>query len=1035
MSPHEGTPPLPRPDGRGLSAMAVRRPTATLMAALMVVTLGLVAASRLAVDLIPDVDFPSVTVFAPYEGAGSLEIESLIVEPLEDAVASVPGLTELSSTARDGAGLIRLQFDADVDIMVALNDVRVQVERARGRMPDDLEPPQVFRFDPSQLPIMWVGISGDQDLREITRIARDDIKPQLSRVKGVAAVDIDGMLTREARVEISLPKMLDLEIPIDRVATALAQDNIDVTGGKVREGGREVSVRTVSRKDTAAELLKTPIGMRGDRLVRVGDVANIVDAASDPTSLTRIEGKTALRLSVRKGSGENTIAVAQRLRKRIKELNEEFPNVYLRTVWDTSVFIDRAVSGAQSAALIGGLLAFAMLLLFLKSFRATLLVAIAIPVSVLVSFIAMDALGSTLNLMTLGGIALAVGMLVDNAIVVLEAIVHHLERGKAGREAAIAGAQDIGLAVAASTATTLVIFLPVLFLGSIQRVIYGQMALVVVASLIASLVVSLTLVPAFAGRFFAEGGVEAGVGQSGRVLNALERGYGRLLSAVLARRFSTLALLLGIALASGAMIPRVQTELSPQPDQGQVEIRIQLPVGTPIEETDAVASQVVEVAKQVVPEADRIYTNVGSPGWWSSATSEVGRVSVTLPTKDKRPRSSEEVTKALRDALPEVPGATFGVRTSGGFFLLRMLQGGGEDRLTVGVYGENLDDMQDVGIALTEKMKAIPGISDATEPKLRGRNELRVRIDPNKAGAYGLSSEELGRQIETYVRGRRVTSLRTRVEEVPVIVRLAEEDRESIDQLARALVYAPQTGGAVPLGEIATLTVEEGPILIQRTDGSRVLWIGSQTEGRPIGDIAEDVRAAIKTLEIPKGVRVGLTGEAADDDNLMGSLTFGAILALLLVFMVMAAQFESLVLPLIVMGAVPFAGVGALILFGLHGTTLNLYSFMGLIVLVGIAVNNAIVLVDTANQMVQEGMHPTEAIREACLRRLRPIFMTTATTLLGLLPVALSQADGAELQGPLARVVVCGLLSSTAVTLLLIPILYTLVMERGRRSR
>lgn len=1014
------------PGARSLSGMAVRRPVATLMGVLIASTLGAVGAMRLPVDLLPAFELPSVTIFAPYPGVGSLEVESLVVEPIEEAVSTVPGLTTLGATAREGAGVVTLTFAHGTNLFEAMNDVRVAVERARGNLPDDLEPPQVFRFDPNQFPILFISVTADADLREVTRIARDELKPRLSRVPGVAAVDLRGAFEREVRVELLASRLFDLGIPIAQVERAIRAENIDVSAGKVRDAGKEVGLRTAAAKRTAEELLGIPVASKDGQVIHLGDVARVVDGTAEIDSVVRVGGKAGLRLGIRKGPDENTIAVAERVHEALEEIRRDFPEVEIDVILDQSTFIQRAVDGAKNAAIIGGLLAIAMLLIFLRSFRATLLVGVAIPVSVLVTFAVMDRAGVSLNLMSLGGIALGVGMLVDNAVVVLESIVNQTERGRRGAEAALAGAREVGLAVAASTATTLVIFTPVLFLEGINRVVYGQLALVVASALVASLVVSLTVVPAFAGRLFAAGAVPTDPGSLMRRLNAA---YARLLRAALDQPASALVLLLGVALAALSLLSRVQTELMPTPDEGRVQINIELPVGTPLEETDALARRVSVLAAEVVPEAELIFTSVGSPGWWSSRTTETASVSVRLLPLEARPRPTEAVAKALREAMPKVPGARIGVRPDGGFFLLGFLRGGGgEDRLEVKVRGTDLEAMSRYAAEVAAAMREVPGVVDVREPQLRGRAEVVIRADPEKAGALGLSAEDLGRSLETYVRGRRVSRLRTVVEDVPVVLRLAEEDRARIDQVRQLLVRAPATGEPVQISEVATFSLEEGPIVISRDEGARVLWIGAEVEGRPLGEAAADVQARIQGLPAPPGVRATLGGEAASQDDLFRSLLFGGILALLLVYMVMAAQFESLLLPLLVMGAVPFAGVGVLVLFGAHLSTLNLYSFMGMIVLVGIAVNNAIVLVDYARQLrLEQGLSARAAIEEASRRRLRPILMTTTTTLLGLLPVALSQAEGAELQGPLARVVVSGLFTSTVVTLVLVPVLYALV--------
>ncbi len=1017
--------------GGGLVGAAVRRPVATLMLTGMIVTLGLVGLSRLSVDLLPEFEFPSVTVFAPYDGVGPAEIESLVLEPLEDAVASLPGLDRMYSRAREGSGVLFLNYVQGHDLAEAMNDVRVAVERARDRLPQDLPPPSVFRFDPTQFPILFLSIAGDADLREITRAARDDIKPRLARVEGAAAIDTRGFWEREVRIELLAQKMVDLGIPIGDVERALVAENLDVAGGKVLEKGREVGLRTVATKRKPEELLDVPVSVKGGRVIRLSEIARIVDGTAELMNISRVDGRAAVRLGLRKGDGENTITVAEAGRVEAERIAADFPQLEIKPALDQSVFIKRAVNGATQAALLGGLLAIAVLLMFLRSFRATLLVAMSIPVSVMAAFFVMEQMGVTLNLMTLGGLALGVGMLVDNAVVVLEAIFSRLQSGMRGEQAALTGGRDVALAVAASTATTLIIFLPVLFLDGINRILYGQLALVVVVSLLASLLVSLTLVPTFGGRLFARG-----LNLSrGPLMGAVQRGYDRLIARALRQRFATVAGLLGLGLAAFSFVGQVKTELMPEPDQGEVVVNVDMPVGTPIEVTDVVARQIEDLMREVVPEHLRMSTTVGPRGWWSSSTGETCSVQVELPAAGVRPRSTEAVIGALKKKLPKIPGAHIGVRPGGGFFMLRMIRGGsGEDKLNIQVRGTELASMASFAEEVEKAVKDIPGVEDLRMPRLQGRDEIAVHVDADKAAQLGLSAQRLGTALETYVRGRRVTILKTVEEDIPVVLRLAPEDRERASQLGDLLVYAPATGEPVPVREVATFERQEGPLVIQREEGLRTMDLGASVVGRPLGPVAEEVRAAIAALEAPKGVRAILSGEASEQDEMMGKLLFGALLALLLVYMVMAAQFESLLQPLLVMGAVPYAGVGVLVLFGLGGATLNLYSFLGIVVLIGIGVNNAIVLVDTIGRMRrEEALSVREAVIAGAGRRLRPILMTSLTTMLGLLPVALSQAEGSELQGPLARVVVAGLLTSTAVSLLWVPVLYDLV--EGWRER
>ncbi len=1009
----------------GPIAAAVRRPVATTMLAAIIAVVGLIAAYRLPVDLLPEVVFPTVSVYAPYPGVGAEEMEALVLEPLEDAVATVPGLRHLNSRTSEGSAVLWLEFSWDTDLAVALDDVRVAVERARSNIPDDIEAPQVFRFNPNQFPIVFLQIGGD-DLFEVTRIVRDEIRPRIARLEGVAAVDLRGSLEREVRLELDLARMLDLQVTPDDVARAVASHAVDVSGGKVLRGGSEVGLRTLAKHRTLDDLRRTVVANKNGTEVRVADIADVVLSPVEAQNIVESRGRPAMRVGARKIDGENTIEVAARVRAEADRLALDYPQLDFAISLDQSRFIEDSLNGAKQAALVGALFALAVLLLFLRSFRATLLVGISIPTSVLAAFLLMDRAGFSLNLMTLGGLALGVGMLVDNAVVVLEAIFVRLKQGESGRVAAVRGAREVGLAVLASTATTLVIFIPVLFLEGNQRILYGELAMVVSVALAASLLLSLTVVPALAGQLYTK---SSRIADGGAVVGRLERWLDAVLQRALHAPGSTLVIAAALFLGALSLWPQIQTEYMPAPEADEIRISVELPIGTPIETTAAASARIAAAAESLIPEAVRVSTTVGPSGWWSSRTGEVANISIELPPKQERPRETLSIVGMLRKKLPRLPGVQVGVRPGGGFFLLRMIRGGsGEDSLSVEVRGDDLDDMFAYADQVKAALESVAGIKDVIIPRRNGRDELGVRVNESRAVELGLYPADVGAAVETYVRGRRVGTLQTKLEDLPVVVRLTEADRKDPGKLKDLLIYAPAEQGVVPLSDLAQLEEREGPISIERAEGYRRVGIGASVEGRAVGEVADEARAKIAALKAPKGVFVTFTGEAEKADELSGALLFGGLFALMLVFMVMAAQFESLVLPMSVMGAVPFAGIGVVLLFGSGLSTFNTYSFLGIVVLVGLSVNNAIVLVDAAARLqIERGLDAIDAARAAARRRLRPILMTSTTTLLGLLPVAVSTEEGAELQGPLARVVVAGLLTSTVVSLVVVPVLYSVL--------
>lgn len=1026
-----------------LPERAVSRPVTTAMVYIAVVVLGAVSLSRLSIDLLPQIDFPSISVFTQYEGVGPEEIETLITRPIEEAVSTVQGLERVESFSAEGRARVALRFAWGTSLDTALNDVRAAIEQVRDTLPEEAETPVVFKFDLSSFPVMYLTLSGEMEPWRLRQLAEDVIKYRLERIDGVAAAEIRGGQQREIQVDLRGGRLSAYGITAAQVAEALRRENINLPAGDVRERDQEVIVRTLGEFQDVDQMRQVVVTMRKGRPVRVGDLGEVRDGIEEPTNIVSVDGRPGIRIAVSKLSGANTVDVAARVRREVEAINREMPHIELRARFDTSEYIRDSISNVEQGLLYGALLAVLVLLVFLRSLRATAIVAAAIPIAVVGTFALMYLGGFTLNMITFGGLALGLGMLVDSAIVILENIERHRARGLSPKDSAIKGSGEVATAIVASTMTTLCIFLPVIFVEGFAGIFFQQMAFVVSFALLASLSAALTLVPVLASRGKAapkgdekkEGRLARAVGER---FERLEWWYSRQLERALRwpkTVFGVALALLGLALFLARF---VGVELMPQGDQGEVRISAEMPVNTPLERTAEVMSRVDRLVRAEVPETDVTMWVAGPGGFWSESGGNAASMRIGLVDISKRERSSDDVAAALRPRLNQIPGLKARAYPGEGFWLFRLLRGG-EDRLSVDIQGYDLEDASRLAQRVSRVMESVPGVVGVDIDREEGAEEAVVRIDADRAADLGLSVGEVGDAVSTYVLGKAATYYREGGDEFKVLVRLREEDRRMAYQLD-GLPLITQSGERVLLGDVAYIDRRVAPVAIRRLNQRRIVTVSGNLEGRDLGSVIEDLRPRLDELRrepgtVPEGFTLSFGGEYEEQQKTFSQLVIGMVLALLLVYMVMASLFESLVHPLVMLLTIPFAAIGVVLTLLLTGTTFNVYSFLGSIVLIGVVVNNAIVLVDYINLMRRDhGLPLTEAVVEAGRRRLRPILMTSLTTSLALVPVALGLKEGGEMQAPLARVVVGGLLTSALITLILIPTLYTTI-ERWRERR
>lgn len=1019
--------------------LAIERPVTMFMLSFVVVLLGAISLTRLPVDLMPDVSFPSITVRVTYQGVGPLEMEELITRPIEQAVSAVAGLDQVNSTSSEGNSTVRLNFTWGTDLNEAADEVRSRIDRVRGRLPEDADPPTIFKFDSTSFPIMGVGVEGNFDPVTLREMAQNDLSPRLERVAGVAAVSVDGGLRRQIRVDLSREKITALNLPVDRVVNILRTENQNIPLGEVFEADRMFLLRSPGQFTNIDEIRNLVVMTKDGVPVYLRDIAEVRDTTEDRRSFTRINGNPGIRMRVTKQSGTNTVQIAEGVRAEIERINREIPGVTLQVLDDQSVYIQRSIGSVQEHALVGSLLVILVIFAFLRDIRSTIIICTSIPISVVGTFALLYFGGYTLNTLTFGGLALGIGMIVDAAIVVLENTYRHLEMGKDGMTAAIEGAEEVWSAILASTLTHIAVFVPMLFLTGVSSIMFGQLAAVVSFSLAMSLFVAVTIVPVLCSRLLrlappAEsrtGPIGVMFRWSERALAGLDAAYARALHASLQHRPTVFAVGLVMFVAAIVLLGRVGFELQPTTDEGEVTIDAELAVGTRIETTEEVLIRLEETIRQSTPEATMLITQAGGGGGggWGNSSTNRGSITVRLTPKDQRARASDQVAMDLRRQLSGLPGVIIRTRASGGQMMMMRGGGGGDgSRLSVEIRGHELDQAKTVAQDLKSILDTTQGIADARLGRDEGRPELAVNVDRDKAAVLGMTVTGVANTIRTNVAGTQAAMFREAGNEYPIVVRLRESDRDEISSVGDVLLSTP-SGRVLPAKNVMVVNRDTGPTQIDRKNQERITRVNSEVEVT-LSEAVANVQARLPELNIPKDFEISFGQEVEDQTRSFRELQLVLILAIVLVYTVMASQYESLRDPFIIMFSIPLAAIGVVGALLLTNTPFSMQAYIGVIMLAGIVVSNAILLVDYANTLRRRDKLPLrQAIEQAGHHRLRPILMTSICTALGLVPMALGIGEGAELQAPLARVVIGGLLTSTLITLVFVPAMYTLFEE------
>ncbi len=1007
-----------------LSDTAIKRPVTTTMLVLLVVLLGIVSFSRINIDLFPDITYPGAAIIVQYSGVGPEEIENMVTRPIESAVSTVTNIKTLTSTSTKGSSQIVAEFNWGTDMDAVTMDLRENIDMIEGMLPDDVDDPIIVKFDPSMMPIMQSGVTSDMDLATLKTLIEDRVSPRLERLEGVASVGLVGGLEREILVSLNKNKLNNYQIDFSSVTNTLMAENLNMSGGNVARGSDNLLVRVTGKFKSIDEIRGVEIPTATGATVPLSDIAEVKDTYKEVQNMTRLNGKSSIGLTIQKQTDANTVTVSRLVNEEIDKLEKEINgNLEIIPIMDQAEYIEDAIGNVSTSAIYGGILAILVLFIFLRNIRSTLIIGTAIPVSVITTFLLLYFNDLTLNMMTLGGLALGVGMLVDNSIVVLENIYRYRADGLSRIEAAHRGSQEVGMAIMASTFTTVIVFLPVFFVEGMASQLFRELSLTVAFSLLASLVVSLTLIPVMASKILkVKRNREVDSGKGRRSSGKIKSFYRSTLDWSLSHRWVVIVILIAAFVVSISLSPFIGTEFIPQSDMGQINITAELPLGTSLERTDQVARQIEDVVTDI-PEVKNVLVNIGSSGQMGMGgiNTETASFFVQLVELDKRTRSTHEITEDLRERLL-IPGTEIDIGAQD-----MMSMGGSQKPISIKVKGDDLNVLERLAQEIGSEIEAVEGVREVEDTLSEGRPEMQVEINRTLASKYGLRVSQIGRAINTAIGGTVATRYEIGGEEYDINVKLAEKDIDSQDQVKQLLLSSP-VGAMIPLEDIASFKVEEGPKEILRENQVRYARISAALYGRSLGEVMEEIRTKLdENIQLPSGYELAYGGEFEQMQDSFTSLAFAFLLALVLVYMVMASQFESLLHPFVIMFTVPMATIGVLTGLFITGKNLSVVSIIGIIMLSGIVVNNAIVLVDYINTLRNRGKSIREAIMEAGPVRLRPIFMTALTTILAMLPMAVGTGEGSEVQSPMAIVVIGGLAVATLLTLYLVPVLYSLV--------
>ncbi len=1024
--------------------LSVDRPVTILMVILVIMVLGGISLYFLPLEMIPDISFPVLTVGIRYPGVAPGDIENMVTKPIEEVVSTVGGVKNVTSFSSEGASSITVELEWGTNLDFAAQDIRDRIDMISRFLPDDMDHPMVMKFDPSMMPMLAYGITSTKMTPiELRKYTEDVIKAQLEQVEGVAAAMVIGGEQREIQVDADRNKLAAYGLSLDQLMMAIRYANLNLPAGHVEEANSEYLVRTVGEFSSLDELRNTVVKTYRGTPTYLKNVANVVDDTKEVRGYSRINRRRSVMLMVSKLSEANTLDVAKAVEKKWEKIETWLPEGFeYHKIMDQGELVSRVISRTARTALFGAIFAIAVLYLFLRNIRPTIAIAVAIPLSIIATFIPIYFVGYTLNILTLGGLALGIGMFVDNAVVVIENTFRHLEEGEDRKTAARKGASEVGMAISASTLTTMIVFLPMVFMGGMVGKLSQGMALTIAFSLFASLVVALTIVPMVASKIFkrrvSREEYERDFGEAG-ILGRFHLVYMSFLRRVLHHRrlvgIITVVVFAVVVLTAVFFMPR---EFMPTSDSDMVMFSVSLPIGTPLSQTEKVVSRLENVV--LAQEETEIVATIlgttemsrgGSKGMGPAGVHEA-MIMVRLKDMSERKRTSAEVIDALRADMPKIKDAEIefadmaqmmGTMGSGGITM---------KPVEIQVFGPELETLKEISQEIKEAIGGVRGLYDVDTSLEAGKPELHIQIDRTRTSERALTVGQVASALQIAMDGKVVTRYREAGDEIDVRVQLREEDTKTLADIRQALIASPM-GTQVQLTEVAKVQKATGPLQLARVNRRPTVAVAANLSGRDLGSTMEEIQNIVDPMKRPEGYFINYTGQSEQMHETFVALAWALIAAIVLMYMIMAALFESLSHPFTILLILPLAVIGIILALFITGTSISMVSLLGVLVLFGVIVNNGIVMVDYINQLRQQGMERNDAIVQGASVRLRPILITASTTMLALLPMAISRAEGSEMRAPMAIAIKGGLFVGTFLTLIVVPTIYSVMDDISRR--
>jgi HAE1 family hydrophobic/amphiphilic exporter-1 len=1023
---------------RRIAQFAINRPATIIILIAALIIIGVMNVTQMPTDLLPEMDLPYAAVITTYPGAGPEEVEEQVSKPIENAVATVSDIDTLMSQSSANSSMVIIGFNYGTNMDSAMADIRDKISMAESYLPDEVDKPMVMKIDPTIMPVMAVTIGSDQlSLAQLQTIAEDNIEPRLARISSVASVTILGGLEREVRIAVDPVKAQNYGLSLNQISSFLKSENYNMSSGDISYGERKYFIRSLQEFENVEDIGQVALTTATGSKIQLKEVASITEGYKEVEQLTRVNQKAAVSLLVQKATDGNTVEACSGVKAEMEKIQNEIGDkVKAEIVMDQSKFINESINSTARTLMEGALLAVLIIFLFMRNLRSTVIVGMAIPLSLMATFIVLFYNGSTLNSITLGGLALGIGRMIDDSIVVFENIYRHRSLGLPAREAALKGTSEVGGAVLASTLTLIAVFLPIGLTGGISGVLFKPLALTICVAIACSLLVSLTVVPFMSSRMLTDKAMERQEAGRGFVSGQFHRladwldGLGEKYKIWLAwtlghRRLVMLSVVVLIVLALG-MSPLVGAEFMPKSDSGQIDITLEADKGSRLEDVDKLAAQ-VETKLSKNPAVDIIYASVGSSGATASMSgSNEASFMVQLVPKSER-KGAEQVAEEIRQSLKDISGAKTTVTASSG---ISMGSGGA---VALNIRGDDLDTLRTLSKQVVDIVEKVPGTRNVSSSLEDGNPEVQIRIDRQRAMAFGLTPAQVSSEIKMAVDGTTVSKYRSDGSEIDVTITSNKKESSDMDTLKQLTILTAQ--GSIPLNEIASFELSTGPVQIDREDQTRQGTISCDLLNRDLNSVTKDIQAGISALKLPAGYSIDFGGENEQMMEAFSSLLLALIMAVLLVYVVMVVQYESFRDPFVIMFALPGAVIGIVLALLVTQRAFSVNAFIGIIMLIGIAVANAIVFVDYLKQRLEAGMERTEALLETGRVRLRPILMTALATILAMIPLAIGLGEGSETNAPLATVVIGGLIAATFVTLFLVPVVYSILDDWGQKFK